>query len=164
MVAIDSPINMEDPWRLVSALEEDWPILIRVRSEIPVLPRQAFDWVLTISFPYEHHPSVKGMPDPQLRDVFAGIEDRLVQTLQPKGLGILTAVATGNGLCQWQWYISEDVARVTEAINQALSDLPEYPLHIFADADRSWTNYHSYFGRGQMESSAEAVGPAKTNE
>ena len=87
--------------------------------------------------------SENGQPDPVEHGGMNKLEDALEGVLQGSQLATLALVSTGENLREWTYYAqSED--QFIERLNQALENLPPFPIEIHTAHDPTWSMYTKF--------------------
>lgn len=84
--------------------------------------------------------SADGLPDALTSDILQEITDRLADTFHKDPVAVMTGIFTGDGERNWVFYtLSPRIFQ--RKFNEALSDLPDYPITITAENDPAWEQY-----------------------
>lgn len=132
--------KQEDAWAVATGHDGGKPLIFRFREVVPPdISKPEFPNLLAISWQYD--PDINnGMPTPKDNERMVLLEDLLEKALEGKKQSILTAVVTGNGVKEWQWY-SRDAKTSMQIINEALSGHSEFPIQISTEHDPEWSAY-----------------------
>ncbi len=92
---------------------------------------------LTVGWPYE---GSADLPDEQLSRKMEEVQERLEAAFRKDPVAVLTEIYTGDGMREWVFYtLSLNIFQ--KKINEALADLPAYPLTFEAEEDPEWEEY-----------------------
>lgn len=133
---------VDDPWSVATGEDEGKPLIFRLRTRPPAWPeRDAYPHLVAISWNFEDEgEGADGLPDPETVEGMELLEDRLVEFLEESEAACLTAVVTGNGVREWQWY-ARSPHGMMQILNEALAGLPQFPIEISAEKDPDWDGY-----------------------
>jgi hypothetical protein len=128
-------------WSMAVGDDEGRPVLFRVRTEMPAeLVRAGLPHLIAMLWPYQPDNDA-GLPSSADAEQMSAFEDCLTNALQATDQAIMTAVVTGTGLREWQWYVrdpEETMRRVQEAISAAGLSVP---VEFAGDPDPQWEGY-----------------------
>jgi hypothetical protein len=154
MGIIGSDQSGEGGWSVGQGKYQGRPLVVRYRSTLPEdISRKDFPDLLAIRWDYP--PAGGGMPAEETQRRMDELESLLEQALE--GNSLLTAVVTGDGVREWQWY-TRDVGEAMERINQALGELEPFPIALSRRADPDWTAYQQLVSRAGNGESGPAGG------
>ena len=134
-----------DGWSVARSQDPDNGrlLILRFRSSRP--PELAScPNLVAIVWPYE---SADGMPTRAERTRMNELEDLLEAAIESSKRGILTAVVTGNGVREWQYY-AQDADVFLKSVNQALAGRPVFPVQISAEDDPEATAFARFHAGG----------------
>lgn len=80
------------------------------------------------------------LPDEELSTQMELVQERLEKAFKKDPVAVLTEVYTGDGLREWVFYTAS-LHIFQKKINEALADLPPYPLTFSAEEDPHWEEY-----------------------
>lgn len=83
------------------------------------------------------------MPDAATTEQMDELERHLVAALERRRRAVLTAVVTGHGVREMQWYARSD-AEMMAAVNRRLGRLPRFPVTFFDQRDAAWSGYAGF--------------------
>lgn len=116
------------------------PVTFRVRNRFPTTLEPAkYTHLIAIFWKYEPINGT-GIPAPDLHQAMNEFEDVLTSSLQTPGQAIMTAVVTGTGVREWQWY-SRDPDETLALLNAALEGKEIPPVEFAGDPDPTWESY-----------------------
>ena len=81
-----------------------------------------------------------GMPAEELSKQMEQMQELLKKAVEKDKLAVLTGIYTGGGERCWVFY-TRTVKIFCERLNEALSDLPAFPLELSAEIDADWEEY-----------------------
>ncbi len=82
----------------------------------------------------------KAMPAKDTADELQKITQRLQRTFDSDPVAVMTGIYTGEGRRDWVFYtLSTNI--FGRKLNEALADLPLYPLEITCENDPGWEEY-----------------------
>lgn len=136
---------VDDPWSVATGEDEGRPLIFRLRTKPPAWhDRDDYPHLVAISWNFadddEASDAVDGLPDAETVERMEVLEDRLVEFLEESQAACLTAVVTGNGVREWQWY-ARSPHGMMQILNEALCGLPQFPIEISAEEDPEWDGY-----------------------
>lgn len=80
------------------------------------------------------------LPGEELSMKMEQVQERLEKVFKKDPVAVLTEVYTGDGLREWVFYTAS-LHIFQKKINEALADLPPYPLTFSAEEDPRWDEY-----------------------
>ena len=93
-----------------------------------------YPYRVDITWPYDG--DEKGLPDPETADAMKGFRERVIdEALERDKLALLAYEVVGEDRCLWSIY-TRNIPAFQEMLNEASSELPDYPLEIYAEEDR----------------------------
>jgi len=100
----ESRSPLERPWTVATGLlAEGKPLVIRYLSDARgTVTCSNFPHLIVVRWQFDHDGS--GLPDSGIRERMLRLEQLLEGVLEPRGLAVHTATATGGGVVEWQWY------------------------------------------------------------
>jgi hypothetical protein len=129
----------EDQWLIAKSQEAGFPLLLRMRQQIPPgIHPQKYPILINIYWRYEDT-SNSGLPTHDILERMRNLEERLDRIEGPDN-GFLVLSITGNQRKEWIWYVSDKKAFVGK-LNQALGELEPFPIEIQASDDPQWQNF-----------------------
>jgi hypothetical protein len=131
----------EDQWTVATSEENGCPLIVRFRSEPPQSVTLAeYPHLIVVQWLYEEsHQS--GLPTGALTDQMATLEKLLDLALETPRVAFNTAVITGDGVREWQWY-ARDVAEFMALANAGLAGQPVVPVSFINQGpDPTWSTY-----------------------
>ena len=131
----------EDQWSVATAEDDGMPLIFRIRTIPPNLNRTGLPHLVAVSWPYQ--PTTGGMPAPADKEQMDLLEDLLMPELEGKNNALLTVVATGNGVREWQWY-SASPDTTMQLVNSALTGHPPFPVEFSIQDDPEWAAYSQF--------------------
>lgn len=129
------------PWTLGEGEHEGRPTVVRYRAALerfagePALPHRL---VVT----WEFTPDARGLPSDREGDAMLGVEERLLDALEPDRSAVLAFAFTHDGRHEWHFYAG-DLLAVEDRMNAALKDEPELPIEVVAYDDPGWEEYRA---------------------
>jgi hypothetical protein len=134
------PAN-EDEWSVATAEDDGMPLIFRIRTVPSDLNRAGLPHLIAVSWPYQ--PADGGMPSPADKEQMDLLEDLLTPALEGNHDALLTVVATGNGVREWQWYSAVPDATM-QLVNTALNGHPPFPVELSIQDDPDWAAYSQF--------------------
>lgn len=106
---------------------------LQVRDEMPkALAEQKYPIRVDMTWAYDGDRS--GMPSDELTDQMTSLEEVLIPALEKTNLALLAYQVTGEGERLWCFY-TRNLNAFQETLNEALSELPLFPLEFYAEED-----------------------------
>lgn len=106
---------------------------LQVRDEMPkALAERKYPIRVDMTWAYDGDRS--GMPSDELTDQMTSLEEVLIPALEKTNLALLAYQVTGEGERLWCFY-TRNLNAFQETLNQALSELPLFPLEFYAEED-----------------------------
>ena len=131
-----------DEWLIAAGIEDDLPVIIRLRQPIPAgSGPEALPYLVSISWSYAS-PDKNGMPDAKTNQGQIVLEDRL-EPLEDDARWLQVMVFTGNGRKEWHWYTADPDAWAVR-VSELLSGGPEFPIEYLRSHQPDWALYKSY--------------------
>lgn len=130
----------EDMWSVGKAEVQGKPVVYKFLSQAPkkeVIVE--FPWLSVVSWKYDGNTN-NGMPIPSMNKSMIMLEDALERIEGEGKLYQFVYSATGNGLKEFVFYIT-DRDKFMEKFNKALSSEPVYPLEINFYEDKGWSDF-----------------------
>src|SRR5262245_31906247 len=94
----------EGGWAIAEGEDGGKPLIIRFRNRRPPgIATQKYRHLVAVSWPYEPDNEGGMPPQDQVTDMQL-FEDLLQAALEGPRQAYLTAIVTGNGVREWQWY------------------------------------------------------------
>ena len=93
---------------------------------------------LDVSWDYE--PEASGMPSDADARIMEEATDALLKVFDKNTAAVMTGIYTGDGRRDWIFYCL-NLKVFSSSFNNALADLPAYPLEISATEDPEWEEY-----------------------
>lgn len=117
------------------------PVLFRVRTELPAdLSRSGLPHLIAMLWPYQPDNDA-GLPSTVDADQMSAFEDCLTVAMQACDQAIMTAVVTGTGMREWQWYV-RDPDEAMRLVNEAMAAASlVVPVEFAGDPDPQWDAY-----------------------
>ena len=78
------------------------------------------------------------------------LEDLLESGIEKVEQAFLTAIVTGNGVREWQWY-ARDPKKLMELVNQTLGELEPFPVQFSFQHDPEWEGYNGFLEISDIE-------------
>lgn len=120
--------------------ENGCPVIFRVRNRFPHnLEPATFHHLIAMIWQYQSDNDMQ-LPSTADADQMSLFEDRMTAAIQSPGQALLTAIVTGTGVREWQWY-SRDPDESLRLINAALAGQEVPPVEFAGDPDPSWEAY-----------------------
>jgi len=136
----------KDEWGVATAMDNDRPLIIRVRYSMPDwCDKSKFAALMAFSWPFE---SESGMPDSDTNEAQMKLEDIIEQHFEPKLVAALAVVVTGNGVKEWQLYANDKDAFMA-LVNSTFPVNQPFPIQIECQDDPEWQGYATF--RNQMK-------------
>ncbi len=131
----------ESRWMIAEGEDAGFPLIYRIRTTFPPgIDTSKYPTLLAIHWDIQTLTD-RRMPSPKEQARMEQLEDLLTEGLGSIGQSYLTAVVTGNGVREWQWY-TRDPQEALSRINATLSGKEPFPIKIIADEDTEWSAYH----------------------
>ena len=92
---------------------------------------------MTVGWPYDESAD---LPSEELAGRMEGVRIRLEEAFRKDPVAVLTEIYTGDGLMEWVFY-TMSLHIFQKKLNEALADLPGYPLVFSAEEDPEWEEY-----------------------
>jgi hypothetical protein len=119
-------------------------IVYRYRSEFPQsFKRTSFPDRVIITWRYN---SSNGMPVVTERESMDRLEDLISPRVEEPSFSSLVIVSTGENLREWTYY-TKSKQEFMSRVNEALKDVPRFPIEIHLWNDPEWKTYEQ-FNRG----------------
>jgi hypothetical protein len=116
-------------------------IVYRYRSKFgPAFRRAALPDRVSFAWYYE---STDGMPSLAERKLMDQFEDLLGPQVEVPSLSILAMVSTGENLREWTYY-TKSRQEFMAKVNDALRDVPRFPVEISLKKDPKWAAYDRF--------------------
>ncbi|MBR8712355.1 DUF695 domain-containing protein [Porphyromonas levii] len=107
---------------------------LQVRNELPrALAEGKYPIRVDMTWSYEGDKS--GMPSDDVTEQMGTLEEALIPALEKNNLALLAYQLTGEGERLWCFY-TRNLPAFQETLNEALSELPLFPLAFYAEEDR----------------------------
>jgi hypothetical protein len=136
-------MTSKDSWSVSAAEADGLPLVIRVRKIASELTnKDSLPHVIGILLRYKS-PNASGMPSTEVEEWMNRFEDVLESALEGAGQAILTAIVTGRGVREWQWY-SRDIEETMTLINAALRGYQPFPVKFSSQHDPQWAMYEQF--------------------
>ncbi len=97
---------------------------------------------LTVGWPYD---ASTDLPGDELSKEMERVQECLTTAFRKDPVAVMTEVYTGDGLREWIFY-TLSLHIFQKKINEALADLPPYPLTFSAEEDPRWEEYEATAG------------------
>ncbi len=94
---------------------------------------------LTVGWPYD--PSTD-LPGEELSKEMERVQESLETVFRKDPVAVMTEIYTGDGLREWVFYTAS-LNIFQKKINEALAELPQYPLTFSAEEDPQWEEYEA---------------------
>jgi hypothetical protein len=131
----------EDTWFVAKGRENNLPLIIRARKQMPdIRIRQNFSWLAILSWDYSAKPN--GMPEYETYLKMTELENRLESKLAKNGICIQVISRTGNGKKEWKYYITER-QRFLESFHKVAKGKVGMPVEITFYHDPDWQELNS---------------------
>lgn len=93
---------------------------------------------INVTFTYGQTPT--GLPDEKTASELNTITERLSDVFRKDPVAVLTGIYTGDNCRNWVFYtVSTNIFQ--RKFNEALADLPLFPITISAENDPGWDEY-----------------------
>jgi hypothetical protein len=139
--SIGSRTLQTDCWFVAKGRENNFPLIIRARKEMPdIRIRQNFSWLAILAWDYSAKPN--GMPEYETHQKMKGLENKLEAKLAKNGLCIQIFSRTGNGKKEWKYYITER-ERFMESFQKVSKGKFGNPVEITFYHDPDWQELNS---------------------
>lgn len=107
---------------------------LQVRNEmLQALAEGKYPIRVDMTWSYEGDRS--GMPSEEVSEQMTELEDVLIPALEKNNLALLAYQVTGEDERLWCFY-TRHLPAFQETLNEALADLPLFPLEFYAEEDR----------------------------
>ncbi|MDO9222136.1 MAG: DUF695 domain-containing protein [Caulobacter sp.] len=128
----------DDAWTVGEARAADGvSMIVRFRSHLPSAATRE-DWRHLVQIGWSCESADEdGMPDDVESGLQDAFEDALLGPVDARGHGAQVASLTGGGVREWRYY-TRDPEAFFQALNEALSSHPEYPLEFAVFEDPEW--------------------------
>ena len=95
---------------------------------------------IRIEVTWKYEPEADGMPDKETSEQMEQVQEILENMFRKDPVAVLTGIFTGDGERNWIFYsLSTNI--FGRKLNEALADLPTYPLTIYCENDPEWKEY-----------------------
>ncbi|MGK8439115.1 DUF695 domain-containing protein [Ectopseudomonas hydrolytica] len=129
----------QESWSVTTAALGEEPLIIRFRvNAAEQLGKAHFPNVTAISWAFESL-------SPGIQEAMNNLEDTLTDAVEKQKTAYLTAVVTGPGSREWQYY-SKSHDAFMKILNESLSCLPVLPITISSFSDPEWEAYSRLAG------------------
>jgi hypothetical protein len=142
MVLLTITVEAQADWAVATGKINGMPLILRYITSVPQNSTK-YPHLIVITWRYKG--TANGMPDKTTGEKMVLLEGLLDKKLEPPGSALMTAVVTGNGVKEWQWY-SRDEKETMRFLNEALSGQSVFPIQISLDDDPAWQAYHQLAG------------------
>ncbi|MCZ2342848.1 MAG: DUF695 domain-containing protein [Bacteroidales bacterium] len=116
------------------------PVIFRVRNRFPQnLEPSRYHHLIAMIWQYQSDNDTQ-LPSNAEADRMSIFEDQMTAAMQASGQAVLTAIVTGTGVREWQWY-SRSPEESLLLINAALAGQELPPVEFAGDPDPSWEAY-----------------------
>lgn len=107
---------------------------LQIRDEMPkALAEGKYPIRVDVTWTYDGDRS--GMPTEEITRQITTLEDALIPALEKNNLALLAYQVTGEGERLWCFY-TRNLPAFQETLNEALAELPLFPLGFYAEEDR----------------------------
>ncbi|HEX8914551.1 MAG TPA: DUF695 domain-containing protein [Humisphaera sp.] len=139
-MSADAPAD--DEWTVATTEDDGHPLVFRIRQRPPAYATgPAYPHLMAVQWAYDPNTGAGGMPHPDEVERMGELEELLVAGLEETArAAFLTAVVTGNGVREWQWYATSPDAAM-EQVNAALGHLDPFPVEFSFQDDPAWAAY-----------------------
>ena len=128
-------------WVIAAGIEDDLPVIIRLRQPIPKgYAVDALPFLVSISWSYPSADS-NGMPDGETNQSQIEFED-LLDPLDEDARWLQVLVFTGNGRKEWHWYTADPDGWSTR-VSELLGRRPDFPVEFLRSHQPDWALYRS---------------------
>lgn len=118
---------------LTGERDENMMRFLQVRNEMPqALAEGKYPIRVDMKWGYEGDKS--GMPSEALMEQITALEEALIPALEKNNLALLAYQVTGEEERLWCFY-TRNLNAFQETLNEALSELPLFPLEFYAEED-----------------------------
>jgi hypothetical protein len=131
-----APISIEGAWFVATAQKNGNEIVFRVRGSMPSSDVVGGHPILaTVEWPYEAR--ANGMPELSVARKQYEFEDSIENEIESTGVCIRAFARTGNGMRQWNYYIS-DKHEFVRRLEEIKSKSPDLRFSVSFNADPGW--------------------------
>lgn len=124
----------QEAWSVTTAALGEESLVIRFRvNAAEELGKENFPTVIAIAWAFESL-------DPETHEAMNNLEDIITAEVEKQRVAYLTAIVTGAGSREWQYY-SISYYSFMKVFNESLSCLPVFPINISYFSDSEWTAY-----------------------
>lgn len=125
---------LQDSWSITTAILGEESLVIRFRTNAAEqLDKTHFPNAVAISWEFESL-------SPEVQEAMSTLEDTLTEAVEKRKTAYLTAVVTGSGSREWQFY-SKNHDEFMRTLNESLSSSPAFPINISFFSDPEWEAY-----------------------
>ncbi|MES2033803.1 MAG: DUF695 domain-containing protein [Pseudomonadota bacterium] len=126
----------DDAWIEGEGEGDDAGLKVRCRAKLPApAARKGWDHLVLIGWTYEEDAVGQALKD-IVKDI-ATFEAAMAKALAAPDTGVLAAVIAGAGMREWRYY-TPSTDSFMDALNEALEELPDYPLEFMDYEDPDW--------------------------
>ena len=141
---MEIPSAETDAWNVAEGTDQGTPSLIRYRPNLQeYMGDNRYPRRLVIIWEFEKDNS-SGMPSNEQSDNMRALEDAVVGVFDHDKYAVLAFVFTKSGIREWHFYLN-DVDEAGARINNALSELPKFPISIQVEDDENWDALREVF-------------------
>lgn len=119
---------------LAGERDESMVRFLQVRNEMPKALAEG-KYPIRVDMTWAYDGDRSGMPSEELMEQMTTLEEALIPALEKNNLALQAYQVTGEGERLWCFYTRNLVA-FQETLNEALSELPLFPLDFYAEEDR----------------------------
>jgi len=143
-------MKIDSGWSVATGADNGMPLIFRIRNSAPPYATKAdFPHLLAICWKYDATCN-NGMPLPEEVKRMTELEDLLESGIEKVEQAFLTAIVTGNGVREWQWY-ARDPKKLMELVNQTLGELEPFPVQFSFQHDPEWEGYNGFLEISDIE-------------
>ena len=126
-------------WTAPTESENGKLIMVTGRKDVESF-RKNPKFSIRIEVTWKYEPEADGMPDKETSEQMEQVQEILENMFRKDPVAVLTGIFTGDGERNWIFYsLSTNI--FGRKLNEALADLPTYPLTIYCENDPGWKEY-----------------------
>ncbi len=134
-------------WCMFQFEEEGCQVHVRALEQMPAQDLIDAHPIQTV-ISWEYAPNEDGFPEEVELLRIGELEELLIAGVTQ--ISVLTLSLTGNGRREW-WFYAAETEGFLEALNQALSGYPRFPIQINTCEDAGWESMHELIGTAEFE-------------
>lgn len=132
-------MSQESWWTAPTESENGKLIMVTGRKDVESF-RKNPKFSIRIEVTWKYESEADGMPDKETSEEMEQVQEILENMIRKDPVAVLTGIFTGDGERNWIFYsLSTNI--FGRKLNEALADLPTYPLTIYCENDPEWREY-----------------------